>query len=87
MKIAPVAEVKAKFSEYISECRNGAVVVTKNGKAAAALIPINSDDDLERILLTQSKALQKILARAEKGIRAKGGTKHDEFWSQMEKGK
>ena len=87
MRIAPVAEVKAKLSKYLSECKNGAVVVTKNGKPTAALVAINNDDDLERIVLSESRALQKILARSEKKIRSRGGTKHGEFWANMEKGK
>ena len=85
MRIAPVAEVKSKFSQYLSECHNGAVVVTKNGKPTAALVPINNDDDLERIVLSQSKMLQRLLERSGKKIRSKGGLRHDEFWAEMEK--
>ena len=35
MKIASVAEVKAKLSGYIKASKNGPVIVTKNGKPVA----------------------------------------------------
>ena len=85
MRIAPVAEVKSKFSKFLTECQNGAVVVTKNGKPTAALIGIHNDDELERIVLSQSKMLQKLLSRSEKKIKAKGGNRHKDFWREMEK--
>jgi len=84
MKIAPLAEVKANFSEYINECKNGTIVVTKNGRATAALIPILDDDDLERILLSNSKILNKILDSAEKRIKSGHGIKHEDLWKQLE---
>ena len=40
MRIASVAEVKAKFSGYIKASQQGPVVVTKNGKPVAVLLAI-----------------------------------------------
>ena len=84
MKIAPVAEIKAKFSEYLKECQNGVVIVTKNGKPKAALISINSDEELERIIIYKSKMLQDYLSNAEKRIKSNKGIKHNEFWNNIE---
>ncbi|MBI2432386.1 MAG: type II toxin-antitoxin system Phd/YefM family antitoxin [Candidatus Hydrogenedentes bacterium] len=39
MKIASVAEVKAKLSGYIKASASGPVVLTKNGKPVAVLLP------------------------------------------------
>ena len=83
MKMAPIAEVKAKFSEYINECKNGTVIVTKNGRPAAALISIDGDDDLERILFSNSKRLHEILEAAENRIKKTGGLSHKEVWEQI----
>ena len=83
MKMAPVAEVKAKLSEYVKECRYGAIVVTKNGRPAAALVPIDNDDDLERIILSNSKIFRDIVESAEKRIKGKKFVKHNEFWDQV----
>ena len=35
MKIAQLAEVKARFSSYVEECEEGPVVVMKNGRPKA----------------------------------------------------
>ena len=56
MKIENVREVKAKLSRLISELpKTGSVVITKNGKACAALMPITEDTDLEILALSQNK--------------------------------
>ena len=56
MKIENVRTVKAKFSRLISELpKTGSVVITKNGKACAALMPITEDTDLEALALSQNK--------------------------------
>jgi prevent-host-death family protein len=38
MRIAPLADVKARLSAYLDECAvEGPIVITRNGKAAAVL--------------------------------------------------
>ena len=37
MKIAPVADVKARLSSYLEQVENGPVIITKNGRPVAAL--------------------------------------------------
>jgi antitoxin (DNA-binding transcriptional repressor) of toxin-antitoxin stability system len=56
MKIENVREVKAKLNRLISDLpKTGSVVITKNGKACAALMPITEDTDLEILALSQNK--------------------------------
>ena len=38
MKIAPLAEVKAHFSEYVKKSATSPVIVTKNGRPVAAIV-------------------------------------------------
>lgn len=83
MKIAPLVEVKTKFSEYINESHKGTVVVTKNGKVTAVLLGIENDDELERIILFNSKQFQSMLQNSEKRMEKKK-IAHDEFWNKME---
>ncbi|MGH7864892.1 MAG: type II toxin-antitoxin system Phd/YefM family antitoxin [Candidatus Binataceae bacterium] len=71
MKIENVREVKAKLSKLISELpRTGSVVITKNGKACAALMQITDDTDLETLALSQNKRFWRMFdaayTRAEK---------------------
>jgi antitoxin (DNA-binding transcriptional repressor) of toxin-antitoxin stability system len=56
VKIENVRVVKAKLNRLISELpKTGAVVITKNGKACAALMPITEDTDIETLALSQNK--------------------------------
>jgi len=84
MKIAPVVEVKAKFSAYLEECKAGPVVVTKNGKAVAVLLSVGDEDELERIIMAHSPKLQAILKRGREQIKGGAGLEHEEFWRQVE---
>ncbi|RMF29107.1 MAG: type II toxin-antitoxin system Phd/YefM family antitoxin [Chloroflexi bacterium] len=84
MKIASVAEVKAKFSGYLRMSREGPVVVTKNGKPVAVLLAVEDEEELERLLLAYSPKLRRILEIAEREIREGRGKTHQEFWAEVE---
>ena len=84
MNIAPIADVKARFSVYVEKTRQGPVVVTRNGRAVAVLLNVTDDDDLERILLANSPKLRKILDAAEQRIQATGGISHEDIWNTIE---
>jgi prevent-host-death family protein len=83
MKIASVADVKAKFSGYIKESQEGPVVVTKNGKPIAMLLSVTDEDEIERLILAYSPKFQGMLRVAEKQIRAGKGKKHVDFWREV----
>ena len=83
MRIASVADVKAKFSGYIEASKAGPIVVTKNGKPVAILLSVQDEDEIERMLLAYSPKLRRILQMAEKQIRAGKGIKHEEFWQEF----
>ena len=56
MKIENIREVKTRFSHYVKELpRSGSVVITKNGRPCAALVPVTEDTDLEALALSQNK--------------------------------
>ena len=84
MNIAPLADVKARFSEYIKKTQEGPVVVTKNGRAVAVLLGIHDEDDLERILLAASPKFQALLDEAEQRIQQTGGLEHEAFWKAVD---
>jgi len=83
MEIASVQDVWAKFGDYVKASERGPVVITRNGKAVAALIPLQPNQDVEQLLLGCSPQLQKILATARRRIRAGKGIAHDEFWQDV----
>lgn len=86
MKIASVADVKAKLSAYLRRSKGGPVVVTRNGKPVGVLLSVEDEEELERLLLAYSPQLRKILLAARNQIQSTGGISHQEFWKEMEKG-
>lgn len=65
MKIENIREVKTRFSRYINELpRSGSVLITKNGRPCAALIPVNDDTDLEALALSQNKRFWNLIDSA-----------------------
>lgn len=54
MEVASISEIKAHFSAYFTHSRQGPVVVTRNGKAAAVLLAVADDEETERLALAHS---------------------------------
>jgi prevent-host-death family protein len=84
MKIASVAEIKARLSSYLKASATGPVVVTRNGKAVAVLVGVEDDDEVERLLLAHSRKLRAILDAADRRITEGEGINHEEFWRRVE---
>jgi prevent-host-death family protein len=86
MRIAPLADVKARLSAYLDECGvEGPVVITRNGKPAAVLLVPFDDDDLERLMLGRSPRFRALLDRSRQSIKAGKGLSEDEFWNAVRK--
>ena len=86
MKIAPIADVKARLSAYVDECgAEGPVVITRNGKAVAVLLAPYDDEDLERIILGRSPRFQALLNRSRKSIQEGKGLPEKAFWEAARK--
>ena len=85
MKVAPVADVKARFSRYLEMCVDGPVIVTKNGRPAAALVAVSDEEELERLILAHTPRFIALLDAAERRIKKGRGIKHDDFWKAVRK--
>ncbi|HEX8204414.1 MAG TPA: type II toxin-antitoxin system Phd/YefM family antitoxin [Isosphaeraceae bacterium] len=83
MKIASVAEIKARFSAFLKASEAGPVVVTRNGRAVAVLVGIQDEEEIERLLMAYSPRLRAILEESRRQIRGGQGIGHEEFWSQI----
>ena len=82
MKIAPLADVKARLSAYLDECESqGPVVITRNGRTVAVLLAPRDDEDLERLVLARSPRFQAILQRSRMSIKSGRGLRKSEFWT------
>jgi prevent-host-death family protein len=84
MKIASVADIKARLSAYLKESQEGPVIVTRNGKAVAVLLAVTDEDELERLVLAHSPKFQAILDKSRHQIEETGGIPHDVFWREVE---
>jgi len=75
VKIEPIREVKAKLSEIVSNLpTGGSVVITRNGRPCAVLMPITEDTDLEMVALAQSKRFWNLYDQAVRRAEKEGWT-------------
>lgn len=84
MRIASVANIKARFSEYLRSASRGPIVVTRSGKPVGVLLAMEDEEKLERTVLAYSPRLRSILGAARQRIREGGGVQHDTFWNDLE---
>ena len=84
MRIASVADVKAKFSGYLKLSERGPVIVTRNGKPVAVILSITDEDEIERLALAYSPKFQGILELAEAQIREGKAIAHRDFWREVD---
>ena len=78
-----MAQVKDQFSAYVQACHESPVVVTKNGKPVAMLIPIEDEDDLDSLLLANNPRFISILESARQSVKETGGIPAKEFWARV----
>ena len=80
MKIESLREVKAKLSRIVKELPGeNCVVITKNGRPCAVLVPVTEETDLESMLLAQRKDFWDMFDRAHKEGEKKGFTKLEDL--------
>ena len=80
MKIESLREVKANLSKIVNELSSErSVVITKNGRPCAVLLPVNEDTDIENMVLAQNKEFWRLMDRAHKEGEKKGFTKLEDL--------
>ena len=79
MKVENIKEVKARFNRIVSELpTEGSVIITKNGRPCALLMPMTKDTDLEIVALSQNKRFWKLYDSAVEKANKEGWTPLDE---------
>ena len=88
MKIASVADVKAKFSVYLKSSEEGPVVITRNGRPVAVLLAVllgvADEEEIERLLMAYSPRLRAILDRSRVQIGKGENVAHEQLWTEDE---
>ncbi|MBI3797789.1 MAG: type II toxin-antitoxin system Phd/YefM family antitoxin [Deltaproteobacteria bacterium] len=80
MKIENIREVKAKLNQVVAElAETGSVVITKNGKPCAVLLPVTEETDLEALLLSQDKRFWELFDKSVKSGERKGWTRLEDL--------
>jgi len=85
MKVAPLADVKARLSAYLKMCAEWPVVVTKNGRPTAVLVAVSDEEELERIILGHTPRFKALMDSAARRIKKGKGIKHAAFWKAVRK--
>jgi len=87
MRIAPLADVKARLSAYVAQAETeGPIVITRNGKPVALLLVPRDDEELESLILARSPRFQALLEKSRQSIQAGKGLSHEEFWKAVNQG-
>jgi len=76
MRIENIRQVKAQLNRIVGALPDeGSVVITKNGRPCAVLMPVTEDTDLEVLALSQNKRFWALYDRARKRAERKGWTR------------
>lgn len=63
MKTIPINEAQNQLSRYVEMCRDEPVVITKNGKMKAFLMPYD-EDEFAALMLQHSPSFRKMMDKA-----------------------
>ena len=75
MKTESLREVKNNLSRVIEELpETGAILITKNGRTRAALIPVDEQTDLESLVISQNRRFWEFFDRSVESGKRKGLT-------------
>jgi prevent-host-death family protein len=84
MKTATAEEMRSDFDAYLKASAKGPVVVTRNARPIAVLLSVKDPDEIERLAMSQSKKLRRILQKSERQIAKGKGIPEKEFWQQVQ---
>lgn len=80
MKTESLREVRNNLSRVIEALENtGPVLITKNGRTRAVLLPVGEKTDLEALLFSQSKRLWELIDKSVASGRKRGLTRLEDL--------
>ena len=80
MKTESLREVKNNLSRVIEGLRRtGPVLITKNGRTRAVLLPVGPETDLESLLLSQNERLWELIDRSVAGAKRRGSIRLEDL--------
>jgi len=80
VKTESLREVKNNLSRVIEGLgKTGPVLITKNGRTRAVLIPVGPETDLESLVLSQSERLWQLIDRSVARSKRRGVTRLEDL--------
>jgi prevent-host-death family protein len=80
VKTESLREVKNNLSRVIEGLRRtGPVLITKNGRTRAVLLPVGPETDLESLLLSQNERLWELIDRSVAGVKRRSATRLEDL--------
>jgi prevent-host-death family protein len=86
VKRIDIADASAPLGEYIKQAKKEPVIVTKKGKAIAALVAIDAGDE-ESLSLSANPRFRDITARSKRRLQREGGIPAQEMRIRLRRGK
>ena len=84
MKSVELDDATAALKDYARQLSHGPIVLTRDGKAIAALVPIQ-DSDLESLLVSESPVFQRIIRRSRASYKRSGGLTREQLEERLAK--
>ncbi len=79
MKIETIRNVKTTLNRIVRSLpATGSVIITRDGRPCAVLMPLTEDSDLEVIALSQNRAFWRQLDQAQRRAEKRGWTRLEE---------
>lgn len=80
MRTESLREVKNNLSRVIEQLpKTGAVLITKNGRTRAVLLPVGEDTDIESLVLSQNPRLWELIDRSIESGKKRGKTRLEDL--------
>ncbi len=84
MKIVSIADVKKHLSAYLRDEASVPFIITRNGRPAGVLLPVEDEEEIERLVLAYSPRLRALLHASREEIEMGEGVDHEVFWENVE---
>lgn len=84
MKSVELTEATGALKEYAKELTKGPIVVTRKGKAIAALVRVHPSD-LESLLVSESPVFKRVIRRSRASYKRSGGLTREQLEERLAK--
>ena len=85
MKAISAAKFAAQFNDCLDAARGQPLLITRNGKPFAVLLPVADKAEAEQFADGHSHSLRSVFQEAHEQLQQGDGIPHDQFWREVER--